>query len=815
MGKSYLCHFPGKIAKSEHNGHELLATQYYCNTNKYGGYRTVVLTLSISTVHRTRRLDLWCVLALVALWWLFFWRILTPNPANQQSLIEGDFSGQFVAYAGYQAERLAQGQIALWDPFNNSGHPFLADTQAAALYPPRLITLAVTNLATKISGSSVTPGILYSALQLEMAVHALITSLTIYVLLRRLIPAVTHYASFAGALAAALTFTYGGYLTGYPPLQLAILEAVTWLPLALIGLHEATRISDDRLQWRWFALSGIAFALSILAGHPQTNLEFGYLCAGYLGYRVAIIPGWSVRRRMRNFVAALIVFGALAGALSAAQIIPTFEFSRLTARNANFTFVSEGNGFPLYDVAQVLLPGFLSQWSPLYFGVAGFALALFAVWRRAVGSRFWLIAAVLGLGLAYGHNTILYDIAYNIVPGFNLFRGQERAALIVAVASAILVGIGAANLAELAANAPPDRYQLALRTGFGSLTSIFGLFAWHWLTTPNDDSRRLGLIMMSVIVSGAMVVLVNWSSPWRPLGVVALIVFDLFTFAHSSANYDNRPALDRLTPPPLIQTLQTLHTDPNDVYRIDGQRGILENYGTLYGLPDIRGISPLRLDRYERLLSLPEARLWNVLAVRYVMQEGMQLSVPSTIIGTGSDPTGKLNLHKLTDAQPFARLMYRTWIVADDAGQFQALANPDIDLNHTVVLSSDPAVKLPADMPTDSRATVTSYGPEAFAVQTHSTADAILDLAQVNYPGWQATIDDQPVSILRADLALSAVVVPAGDHVVSFRYQPVGLAVGAVVSLAAVILLAVGGLIGIISGLTIRRKAKISMSANS
>src|SRR5437868_4021835 len=108
----------------------------------------------------TRRFstDLLSVIALVALCWLFYWRLLTPNPINQQSLIEGDFSGQFVAFAQYQAERLAQGQIPLWNPYNNAGHPFLADTQAAVFYPPRLVTIGILNA----SGGS-TPQRMYDA----------------------------------------------------------------------------------------------------------------------------------------------------------------------------------------------------------------------------------------------------------------------------------------------------------------------------------------------------------------------------------------------------------------------------------------------------------------------------------------------------------------------------------------------------------------------------------------------------------------------------------------------------------------------------
>src|SRR5260221_11154862 len=92
------------------------------------------------------RADLMSVILLIALFLLIFWRMLTPNAVNQQSLVEGDFSGQFVAFAHYQAVRLGQGEVPLWNPYNNGGHPFLADTQAAVFFPPPLLTIAPFNL---------------------------------------------------------------------------------------------------------------------------------------------------------------------------------------------------------------------------------------------------------------------------------------------------------------------------------------------------------------------------------------------------------------------------------------------------------------------------------------------------------------------------------------------------------------------------------------------------------------------------------------------------------------------------------------------
>src|SRR5258708_15837116 len=141
------------------------------------------------------------VILLSALCWLFFWRMLTPNVVNQQSLVEGDFSGQFVAFAQYQAVRLGQGEVPLWNPYNDGGHPFLADTQAAVFYPPRLLTVALLNL----SGGS-TPQRMYDALQKEMILHTLVASLLMYALLRRLTRGQPYSVVAGGGAGGAVVF---------------------------------------------------------------------------------------------------------------------------------------------------------------------------------------------------------------------------------------------------------------------------------------------------------------------------------------------------------------------------------------------------------------------------------------------------------------------------------------------------------------------------------------------------------------------------------------------------------------------------------
>lgn len=79
----------------------------------------------------------------------------------------------------------------------------------------------------------------------------------------------------------------------------------------------------------------------------------------------------------------------------------------------------------------------------------------------------------------------------------------------------------------------------------------------------------------------------------------------------------------------------------------------------------------------------------------------------------------------------------------------------------------------------DSTATVsmTNYHPEGSTYATSSSQDNLLVLSEIWYPeGWSATIDGEPAVIIRANYILRALVVPAGDHEISFSYEPKGMA---------------------------------------
>lgn len=716
--------------------------------------------------------DLIAVLILVALTWIFNWRLMTPNAADQLSMVEGDFSGQFVAFAGYQAERLGAGEVPLWNPYNLGGHPFLADTQSAVFYPPRLLSIAALN-----PGGGTTPARVFDALQREMVAHMLLGALLMYAFVRRLTAGEMY--SGVGGLVSAIIFAFGGYMTGYPQLQLAIMEAAVWLPLALLGILEATRASVRlRGQVGWFGLAGVALGLSLLAGHPQTTLFVLYLMLAYLVWRV-----YSEQRPWQVLVLGMAIFVLVGGGLSAVQVVPGWEYQALTTRGG-MNFDAKGNGFPFYDVMQVIFPGLFSQWSPLYFGVVGLMLVIYAAWRLRRAEFFWFGVLGFALALSFGRGTIVYDLVYNFAPGFSLFRGQERAAYMVAVATAILAGLGAGDaLRDTMTEAMPRRFSVIFASiAAGTFSLAVGVFV-DWLSAPAEAQARFQVatfgVLMTLISAGLLINLANWRHPlWlrlRVLALVGLLVFELFTVGRLNPNVEAMPTAQRMAMPLLVETIRE---DTNGLFR---SSGIPQNYGTLYGVQDAGGISPLRLASVDRLLNLPsQPRMWEALAVRYVLTEDRQLPVPSEVVAQ----EGKLRLHRLTTTRPFVRLVYRAWIEPDDAKARGILSEPAFESGTTVILAQDPGAQFTAS---NGSAEVTAFAPEQITIRTSSPQAAILQVSLVNYPGWQAEIDGQAVPLLRADIALMAVVVPAGDHTVQFTFAPRSYQIGLLVSLVTLL----------------------------
>jgi hypothetical protein len=726
---------------------------------------------------KPQRADAAALIGLTLLWALFFWRALTPNPPDQVSYPEGDFSGQFVAFGAYQARRLLAGEIPLWNPYNYGGHSFIGDTQSAVFYPPRLLTILI---------SRFTGGWGYAALQAEALAHYWMGAVFMYLFVR------TATRSRIAGMVSGLTLAFGGYLTGYPPLQTAVLEAGIWLPLGLLAVFRASTPGPERRigGWHvgWLALGALSVGLSLLAGHPQTTLFLLYVMLAYVIHRAAINQiGWTSTLPIAGALFAL-GFG-----VAAVQVLPGLEYTRLTVR-ADLGYDALARGFPMRDLVVLVLPNVVTVWSPLYSGIAGLALAVIAVWRKEPGARFWGIVVLVALIFSFGGATLLYQIAYLLAPGVSWFRGQERAAYVVAQGIAVLSGLGVAALRGDALPAARLSRGLGIAAAVAWALAV-ETFIIHQFVDAEHTQLASGVMFLALLVTLAWLLLGRLSGQarqaWWAAGLIALIVFDLFSTSMGT-NWQSIPAAARQL---YNRNLVASVTEMDDgLYRVDGRLGLGDNYGTLAGVQDIRGISPLRLNALENYLTrLPEYRLYELLNVKYVFTDWEQLERPTTIVAQDDTTEPPVRVHRWETALPRAWMVYQVMNTPDEAQALGWLADASFDPRMTVILDHAPDLTLPAEPP-EAAVEITAYEPERIGIRIDTPADGVLVVSEWAYPGWRATIDGAPSPILQANAGLRALPLRAGQHEVVLTYRPISVTAGAAISLISLIIV-LGGLI--------------------
>jgi hypothetical protein len=130
--------------------------------------------------------------------------------------------------------------------------------------------------------------------------------------------------------------------------------------------------------------------------------------------------------------------------------------------------------------------------------------------------------------------------------------------------------------------------------------------------------------------------------------------------------------------------------------------------------------------------------------------------------------------------------------VPDDAEQLQILARPEFDPRQEVLLAASPASgSVSGDPITGSgngagQVGVRSYGATRMEFEVQGApSDSYLLLGEIDFPGWRAEVDGAERPILRADYALRAIPLAAGDRLVRLTYEPASLRLGALITVLA------------------------------
>lgn len=699
-----------------------------------------------------------------------FWQLFSADPATQMTVVDGDFTEEYFPVLLTATRALKAGQWPLWNPDSNGGQPLLADPQTALFYAPTWWAL---------SGIHGPNGESVVALERLIPLHLGLAAGFTYLLGRVLL------ASRLAAAVAAIVFTFSGFLTSYPIEQLPILRVAAWFPLQLALFWMAL----ERSLLPWAALAGVAMGIGVLAGHPQTSFLEG---VGLVTVGAAwLAQGWSEGRRSagwRRLAGALALSALVALGVAAIQLVPTYEFLRVSNRSeVNFAFLA--GGFTLWELPLDIVAPRILGGSPPYVGI--FPLVLAAVGLALRRSRVHGVAltlALAGLVLSTGAHTFVYPALYNLVPVFDVFRGQERSIMLFSMGMALLAGSGAATLAGRMDR--EDLRRLRPITGAVGLALLLGVgfgigLYWRSQDVPGADGgarwaevTRWVAFLWAMITGSLLLLLLrsHWGAVQHvlPVLICAFIAVDLLAVGWH-AHLDQRRA-DDVYPPSLLidRALSDLGTSrAYDDWVLKG------NHGEAYGLPTVTRTFPLHLERFEQATAqLKMEKLFDLLNVRY-LATWQPPSPTRRAIAEQPSKDGPRFLYSRTNPGP-------AWMVAES----QFAPTPGAALGMVGRDDFDPRA-LAIIEGVDERGTapagpgrVISY--ERNWNQITAVAEApgggYLVISELPYPSWEATLDGARVSLVAADYLLQAVWVPPGTHQLMLNFSMASVQWGALLS---------------------------------
>jgi hypothetical protein len=734
----------------------------------------------------------------------FFWRILFTSdawkPAGGGDLV----SFLFPSYR-FAAASLWAGELPLWQPHLYSGAPFLADMQTGLFYPPNLLLFLLA------------PDFVYKALEWMAVLHVFLAGLFMYLCLRYMEPG--RPVRVPAALLGAIAYMFSDlFIVHFGNLNL--IGVAAWLPLVFLLFWRALRTRS----LGWAVGAGAAFGISTLEGHLQITLYIGLALTV-----LAIAEAVAAHRTRRGWVWSLLVLviaAAVAIGLSALVLLPALEYTRLSPR-ATLPY-REAARFSLVPglLGEMVVPALFSSREPsLYWGVwdrvavgylgifplilAGLAVLL---WRgREIGLLVTL--AIVALLLALGGESAVHGWAYWLLPGFGQLRAPARTILLLDFALAALAAIALDRFLSPLDRQARRTFQKAWQglLWFGLVALIVG-GAWAYLVIYQAQAQDPTVfwrvssagsgVIFALLMLGASLLWLSARRAGRPRRgalaclAVGLVFLDLATVGAYTDLGDEPPTEGYEHP----QIVDYLLSEPS-MFRIDSRTDVWglwqPNLALLAGLYDVSGVdNPLVIGdvaRYWEGTGGRSTRLYDLLGVRYVLgSKDVVLDWDKFSLAFDGDPT--VNVYRNDTPLPRAFVVHQAVVAADHEDAWARIHQDDFDPATTVVLEGGHPLDVQADGPTAVH--FLRYDSNTLEMEVNSPAEGYLFLSDPFYPGWQAELDGEPATILRANYAFRAVAVPAGLHRLTMNFQPASWYLGlGVTMLTALVLLVLLGVV--------------------
>jgi hypothetical protein len=763
------------------------------------------------------------ILTVLIFFWPFFLKGLVPMPAD---IVTGmyypwldykwgyavgvpvknpplsDVVSQIYPYKIHALRVLKSGLVPFWNPLMFGGFPHLANIQVGLFNLTNLFFLILPPVV---------------AWSWQVAFQPLLAALFGYLFFRSL------NLSKAAAILGGVVFAFSGFMVIWLEWNVHGF-AVAFLPILLYLTQQYFRSG----QAFWGALLSLALAGQIFAGYPPVVI---FSALALIIFVASQFPFWQKRTVFWFFWLGMGV------ALASIQLFPTLELFLNSQRRGEVLTVAE-SFLPWPHLVSLWAPDFFGNpttgnyWGPgdythsaLYSGLAVLILS-FLAWKRIRQRKevlFFTLLLLISLALV-----LPTSLATIWRPGEILGQGAIAMTRILFLVNFALAGLAACGFDFLVKGKNTVKGLLWTAVPILGLVIIFGKTLGEyqgWLPREAGISLinlRVGmrnlflpaLVTFGTIVLLFLTILGGKSVRRAALGLIFLLtVGELFRFGWKYTPFVPSNLVFPETP-----VIRFLKSQPG-IFRVEGGDVVPMNMFAAYGLSSFSAYDPMYPLRQAQFLTLidsgsldssksrygqishydsPLFDLANICYILAVKRDNLERPDPQ-----GNSMNWRFKLPKFksvfedrsvmvlenSNCLPRAFLARHYLVERTDKQIVERLQAKEFAPGRTVILEKDPGVVLAGEIGAEETVEQTVFGPNRQEFLVMVKKPALLLVSESDYPGWEAEIDGRKTEIFRADFAFRSVLVPAGEHKVSFEYRPASFRTGLLVSGASLLFL--------------------------
>lgn len=703
-----------------------------------------------------------------------------PNKAQYPDVIRQLYPWRIEAISQWK-----EGNVPLWNPYNFSGTPLLANFQSASLYPLNIFFFLF---------------FAHIAWTILVILQPLLAIFFTYLYLRRL------NVSVVASVFGAVSYGISGCMTVWLEYN-TVGHIMAWFPLSLVSIE---LLLEDKKSILGSIFLTVSIALLLLSGHPQVAL-----------YAIAFITLYILVRLQHTQRFLALLFVLLGFGIAAIQLIPGIELILVAAR-ANHSYEQMMHTI-LIQPWQLLMTFFPNLYGnpvsrtywpldtyvgkvtsigliPLFFLLSGIRL------HKITIVRFYIISTcIFGLFITVNPLTMLL---YRFSIPFISSSSPTLMIFIFSFCLAVLSSFGIDGWIK----EPHSIKKLVVRFIEISLiiSCIVAVFMFLPTLKPHASVALRALVygcILSFVTLSLFYVAMkrkNWMIP----ALWILCIVHVFDLSYAFIKFNPFVPSSYMYPSHVINEFLSNQKNPTRFWGY-GTASIEANIPTLWRAYSPNGYDPLYPKWYGEFIGASkDGKLIrsfennnrsdatiasgfgetdfqdNTYRKQILRALGVSLIIDRQENGT-SEKTFPPKTYTLTnasdwriftdlDAPSILRIAGKSNI-ANTKEEFERIFftpsfNPNMD-----VMVDDPTI--PALHGTGSVEIIT-YSPSTIEATTKTKGTSMLIVANTFYNGWNAYIDGKPTTLYRVNWTMNGVLLPEGNHTIILRYEPISYRIG-------------------------------------